>query len=567
MARDAGRAIEFGVSPRGPDADTGYVSSVRPHRRRGFRVNRRPVRTVLAGDCSLSREIDHESGSLAPVVATADNSAPPIMPNSDTDIGAHLPGGYAAIPGPADRESFRDAQKRHRRASWRFTALSAAAIGLMGLSLSVIISPLVYAFAIVVNDLVNLLFRTPDVLQRFVDSGGSSSTDGTPVEVVVVVILALLLPGALALILSWIGVRSLLRRAGSGGAVLALGARDPAPGNLEEEQLVNVVAEIAIATGVPPPKVKLLDTPVPNAVAVGRSLDDATVIVTTGLLGKLNRDETQGAIAHVVGSVGNGDLRIGMTIASVFQTLGMVSTLLRAPTEARSRRNLWRLLRFMFWRGHRGQEAAAVADMLAQASGESSDIDSPKSGTRIRDVITLPFLMASAAFGMNDFIFMSFLVNPLIKRAWLARQYLADATAVELTRNPQGLARAVSALGQQGVVIPGAAWAGHLFFAGPENHSSPEPAVVGFHPPLARRLERLVRMGADVEVPPGGRLPLRQRPVFVIFAVLTSPFWIGFFLVMFGLAVALTGVSLMIDMLFLFPLVALLHHFLRLAAR
>jgi Zn-dependent protease with chaperone function len=436
----------------------------------------------------------------------------------------------------------------------------------MGISLSVILSPLLYAAALIVNDLVNLVVPTPDFFQAFVDRGGSEPSGETPVLLVVVVVLLIILPGALALILSWFGVRSLFRRAGAGGAILALGARDPAPRNLEEQQLVNVIAEMAIATGVPPPQVKLLDSRVPNAVAVGRSLDDATIVVTTGLLATLNRDETQGVIGHVVGSVGNGDLRIGMTIASLFQTLGMVSTFLRAPTEARSRKDLWRLIRFIFRRGYQGQEAAAVADMLAEA-GESPDVgeDAEKHGTRIRDVITLPVFMAAAAFMMNDFIFMSFLINPLMRRAWAARQYLADATAVELTRNPQGLAKAVSTIGEG--ALPGARWAGHLFFAGPRQHHTPEPAVVGFHPPLGRRLERLIRMGAEVELPAERRRTRGQQAFLVAFVVLTSPLWIGFFLLMFGLALAITGISLMIDMLFLFPVVGVLHHFLRLAAK
>ncbi len=145
------------------------------------------------------------------------------MRNSGPEKGAHLPGGHSAVPGPTDRESFRDAQKRHRRASWRFTTLSAVAIGIMGLSLSVIISPLVYAIGFVINDLVNLFVRTPDVLQQIIDGGGSFSNGGTPVEVVVVVILILLLPGALALIMSWIGAfaapacRSWGSSAGAGG--------------------------------------------------------------------------------------------------------------------------------------------------------------------------------------------------------------------------------------------------------------------------------------------------------------------------------------------------------------
>ena len=87
-----------------------------------------------------------------------------------------------------------------------------------------------------------------------------------------------------------------------------------------------------------------------------------------------------------------------------------------------------------------------------------------------------------------------------------------------------------------------------------------------FHPPPDRRIERLERLGAEVDFPTRIRPSRKHRVVLVTFLVLTSPLWLGFFALMFGLALVLTGVSLMIDMLFLFPVVALLHHFLRLWA-
>ena len=101
---------------------------------------------------------------------------------------------------------------------------------------------------------------------------------------------------------------------------------------------VTRVAEMAAAAGVPSPAVMVLDSPVANVGAVGTSLEHATVLVSTGLLETLDRDETQAVVGHVVASVGNGDLRIGVRIASVFQTLGLVSIALGSSSSKSARR-------------------------------------------------------------------------------------------------------------------------------------------------------------------------------------------------------------------------------------
>src|SRR4030095_770328 len=98
-----------------------------------------------------------------------------------------------------------------------------------------------------------------------------------------------------------------------------------------EQQLGNVVEEMALAAGVPPPRVLLLDTPVINAAAVGSSPNDATPIISRRILDECDRDETQGVIGHLIGSIGNGDLRIAFLMISVVLTFGTLVTLLRAP--------------------------------------------------------------------------------------------------------------------------------------------------------------------------------------------------------------------------------------------
>jgi len=467
---------------------------------------------------------------------------------------------YAPVPGPVNRESFLDAQSRHRRASWRFTALSALAIGLMGIPLSAVISPLLYAAAMLAVDLVNLVVAMPDPLAALASDSGSSAP--LPPETIALIGAAIVVPGSVVLLLAWLGVRRLFKRAGSGATVLALGARPPGE-SLEEQQVVNVVGEMAAAAGVPAPKVMLLDSPVANAAAVGSRMDNCTVVVTTGLLESLDRAETQAVVAHVVASVGNGDLRIGATLSSVFATLGLVGSVLRAPSEGRPRVTLRRLLRYAF--GRRGaDDAAALTEVLAQATTEDPDHGEKEPGG-FKSMVLLPFVVAGMAFQLTAMIFGFLVVNPLLRRAWRARRHLADATAVRLTRDPGALARGLVALGTSGGVVPGTEWAAHLFAAGaadPNAGNDGTRPMPTFQPKLADRVARLRGLGADVPEVGHAQTPAQRRILAVVLLV-SSPCWLSFVGLMIGAALLLTGVSLMIDSLFLAPMVALAHVALR----
>jgi Zn-dependent protease with chaperone function len=144
-------------------------------------------------------------------------------------------------------------------------------------------------------------------------------------------------PGAVLMLLAWPFVRLLSRRAGVGSLLHRLQTREPDPTRLAEQQMVNVVLEMAVAAGVPGPRVRVIDSDAVNAVAVGLSVDDAMVLVTNGFLDRLDRDERQAVVAHLVGSVGNGDLEIAATILSVFETWVLVAMLLETPLSARRR--------------------------------------------------------------------------------------------------------------------------------------------------------------------------------------------------------------------------------------
>jgi len=525
-------------------------------------------------------------------------------------VSEHMAGAAAApIPGPANREAFFAQQARYRRQTWRLTALCALAILLMGVPLSVVISPFVWSAAILAADLLNLIQPFPDVFQ--VAFGGIDRVLGSShpptTEAIVSLTAGLIVPGVLFMAGAWLLVRSLLGRGGTQGVALALGARAPRLDVLEEKQVVDIVEEMAIAAGVAPPRVQIVDVLGANAAAFGSSTDDAAIVVTAGLLATLDREETEGIVAHLVGSIGNGDLAASMAILSVVETLGLVALLIGAPIGRNARTAAARLLRLLFRRGAgRDEDAAHVRDLLVAGAEDLSDTPSPSGKARLRDVVELPFVMGQGAFWMNEKIFLWLLAGPLIAWWWRTRRYVADATAVQLTRHPDGLASALLRLSRVNVAVPGAGWSSHLFVVGKNTsadarrlaatgeerrevsmdllraaaaeaerreqrrqHGVKEPenpieSFVGFDPPLRRRLVHLSAAGATVPVPPASsRMPLKAR---VILAVILAPLAVFFYAVLFGVAVAMVYLALAIYMLFLLPMVGaahvLLHRFL-----
>lgn len=488
------------------------------------------------------------------------------------------------VPGPVDRESFFEAQRRHRRATWRLSAVCVAAVAIMGIPLSLVLTPVLYALVLLFAHLVDLVAPVPvgfwqalaalaslvvRVIGGFLGEEAPASLART-----IVGLTAMLAPGAVAMVLMWLGLHSLFLRSGVGGVLLALGAREPRDGDPEERQLVNVVEEMAVAAGVRSPRVMLLDSDVANAAAIGSS--DATVVVSRRLLDELDRDETQGVIGHLVGSVGNGDLRVSLIVASVFQAYGLLITLVDTPFGSESRGALMRLVRFAMWRGktaERDTEAVAITAMLTRHLGMEGEDDLDRfmdADQRhedsiiksIRTVLILPLLFTNLAIKVTLWITVSFMLGPLIALMWRARRYLADATAVQLTRYPDGPARALQLLAYKGGAIPGSSWVAHLFVIGPEasqGRGTVEGGVASgslltFYPPLSRRLQRLRRLGATVQVHEGR--PGRGRIVGNALAVvIVGPLVV----VIGGLLLCLAAMIIGLDLLFMGVAMAVIH--------
>jgi heat shock protein HtpX len=223
-------------------------------------------------------------------------------------------------------------------------------------------------------------------------------------------------------------------------------------------QLYNVVEEMSLAAGVPMPRVMILETEALNAFATGTTPARGTIAVTRGLIDKLNRDELQGVIAHEMAHLGNLDTRY-MVVVGV--TVGLIALVCDM------------ILRTMQWGG---------------LSSRRRD-DGGKGGSGASLLIILLIVVAILA--------------PLAAKAVQMavsrqREYLADATSVQFTRNPNGLISALTKLGEAAGPFPGASRATqHLFIVNPvQPMTSRTPALLATHPDIADRIARLRNLGA-----------------------------------------------------------------------
>ena len=176
-------------------------------------------------------------------------------------------------------------------------------------------------------------------------------------------------------------------------------------------QLLNVVQELAIAANVPMPKVYIIDDTAPNAFATGRDPQHASVAITTGLLEKLDREELQGVIGHELSHVRNYDIRFSLIVGVMVGAIAILADF---------------FLRFTFWGGIGVGRAAATA--AAAATGPRPSSSSSPSSLAILAPIISRFIQLAVS---------------------RQREYLADASSVELTRNPYGLERALAKIARR----------------------------------------------------------------------------------------------------------------------
>jgi Zn-dependent protease with chaperone function len=248
----------------------------------------------------------------------------------------------------------------------------------------------------------------------------------------------------------WRGLRGLFLRASAVDLIEQCGARPARADDLEERTLVNIVDEVAIGSGVPSPKLFLIDSPAINATIFGRTPEDAVLLVTRGLLDKLDRDETQAIIARLTIGLAVGDLYIASGIMAAFHTYGLFLTLLSLPVRLAAWKALRRLVSLIVTSRPR-TEAVASACALLEDNAELDrmpNIDLNKSG--LLAVLLFPWVLIFfivLLYKLLMYVWSFFLLSPPLGALWRNRDLWSDAQTVKLTRAPDVFARALQKVG------------------------------------------------------------------------------------------------------------------------
>jgi heat shock protein HtpX len=301
-----------------------------------------------------------------------------------------------------------------------------------------------------------------------------------PIAVLVIVVAYLVAYGVLptagiVAIQYWLASRMVLRQAG--GRPLAAG---------EEPELRRSVESLCIGAGLPAPHLYLIDSPAPNALATGRDPAHASLAFTRGLLALLDRSELDAVVAHELSHIGNQDTRLGTLLAAAVRTLrlpwtmaafemsplGFVVALFR--DEPLSRRHwkrtanlIWPLLLLFPWPFGKG---GGVLHWLVFLTGLYVLALAPVVGHLLRSAVSRQ------------------------------REFLADADAALLTRDPEGLALALAKIEAAGQApLRGQASVSHLYIVDPVSSDSPWlDRLFSMHPSIQKRIELLARMGTGI---------------------------------------------------------------------
>jgi Zn-dependent protease with chaperone function len=237
-----------------------------------------------------------------------------------------------------------------------------------------------------------------------------------------------------------------------GGRPINVDTRDPA-----ERKILNVVEEMAIASGVPVPPVYLLENEEGiNAFAAGHKPSNAVIGVTRGSVELLSRDELQGVMGHEFSHILNGDMKLNIRLTGLIHGILVIS-----------------IIGYYILRS----QQSVVHYGLSSSNGREKKVDSRAF-----------FMLLGLALYILGYIgvFFGQLIRAAVSRQ---REYLADASAVQFTRNPQGIAMALAKIGGWGagsrVQEAHANEVSHIFF------SSAVSQLFATHPPLADRIKRI----------------------------------------------------------------------------
>lgn len=231
--------------------------------------------------------------------------------------------------------------------------------------------------------------------------------------------------------------------------VLAMSGARPAD-RKRDFDFYTVTENLCIAAGLPKPKLYVIDDTAMNAFATGRDPKHAVVCATTGLLDRLERRELEGVIAHELSHIKNYDIRLMAVVTVLVGTVAFLADM---------------FLRHLWWGGRRDRDDDRGAGQIMLIAGIALAIITPLIATVIQLAISR------------------------------RREYLADASGANLTRYPEGLARALAKLGQDKEVLEAATNAtAHLYVTNPfkgKSFSAWFSNLFNTHPPIEERIKIL----------------------------------------------------------------------------
>lgn len=238
----------------------------------------------------------------------------------------------------------------------------------------------------------------------------------------------------------------------SSGEQIILSSNNAKPATKQENAyIINTVEGLAIAAGIPAPKVYVINDNAINAFATGKNPQSSYIAVTTGAINKLTREELEGVLAHEMSHIKNYDIRLMLTVIVLIGTVAILSDIL--------------LRSFLFGGSRRNNRDNGSATLLFLAVGVILAILTP--------------IIAE-------------LTRLAISRK---REYLADSSGAMLTRNPSGLAKALKKIKSENIDMQSANKAtANLYISNPFRKGGFMSNLWSTHPPLEERIKRLEEM-------------------------------------------------------------------------
>lgn len=413
---------------------------------------------------------------------------------------------------PAERESFLCAIARHRRAARRITVLSHACAGVLAVVVAILMSPLFYALLGLLLDIINWLVPTPDLftaVMASIDPLIEAPASVPPWRWVYIAVLAAL-PGVVVMGIVMLALSRVMREATLSDAG-NFKVRAPDPRVLAEQRFANVVNEMSLAANLAQPRVFIIDSEAANAAAFGEDGGHATLVMSSGMLATLTRDEMQGVAAHLVGSIANGDLAVGTQVATTLGLFGVVSRLSGAMADRAGTLQFLKLVRQSLRKGSTrddGELALQLTDPFGASSAAKPAAHPPPGSdpdkVDWRTMMWLPLMGPLLITGFFGGMLATLALSPLLAWAWRRRKLLADATAVRLTRDPDTLAAALNKIAGMPTAGAFAPWSAHMSVAHVELIGGKglfRASGAKMFPSSQRRLKALVGMGASIATP------------------------------------------------------------------